>query len=171
MTVQEAIRTRKSIRKYKADPIEPEKLERVMEAGWLAPSAVNRQMWKFIYVTDTDKIMRLQDKACYGQKHVGMAPAFIAVCGVEDERRMPCGQYATSLDCSIAMSFILLAAQEEGLGMCWLGRFDEQPVRDILNIPDNYRVVAVSPIGYRDEDPERRPRKDKDTVICHDSFK
>ncbi len=170
MTVREAIFTRKSIRKYKKDPIGEEKLMRVLEAGWRAPSAVNRQEWKIICVRDPEKISRLQDEACYGQKQVGMAPAFIAVCGTKDII-MPCGQSAVSLDCSIAMSFMLLEAREEGLGMCWLGRFDEQPVREILGIPEDYTVVAVSPIGFAEDDPPERVRKDKDAVICFDSFR
>lgn len=169
MAVLDVIKERKSIRKYKDTPVEKEKLMNVLEAARLAPSARNLQDWKFIAVTDSEKRSRLKE-ACGGQKQVEQAPVTLVVCANNDSI-MPCGQSKTSVDCSIAMSFMLLQAQEEGLGMCWLGLFYEDKVKEILGIPDDYTVVAVSPLGYADENPTARPRKSAEEVICFDEFK
>ncbi len=169
MAVLNVIKTRKSIRKYKDTPVEAEKLTNVLEAARLAPSARNLQDWKFIAVTDTEKRLALQE-ACGGQRQVGQAPVTLVVCANNDSV-MSCGQSKTTIDCSIAMSFMLLQAEEEGLGMCWLGHFYEDKVKAVLNIPDDYIVVAVSPLGYADEDPVRKPRKAAEDVICYNEFK
>lgn len=169
MAVLNVIKTRKSIRKYKDTPVEAEKLTNVLEAARLAPSARNLQDWKFIAVTDTEKRLALQE-ACGGQRQVGQAPVTLVVCANNDSV-MSCGQSKTTIDCSIAMSFMLLQAEEEGLGMCWLGHFYEDKVKAVLNIPDDYIVVAVSPLGYADEDPVRKPRKAAEEVICYNEFK
>lgn len=168
MTVTQAIQTRKSIRKYDAKPVEQEKLTRVLEAGRLAPSAMNRQDWKILAVTEQDKIIKMQD-ACMGQKQVGMAPVTLVVCANNDVI-MNCGQSKASVDCSIAMSFMMLAATEQGLGTCWLGAFEADKVRSVLDIPEDYTVVAVSPLGYRAEDPAPKPRKSAEEVICYNKF-
>ena len=169
MAVLDVIRTRKSIRRYKDTPVEAEKLTNVLEAARLAPSARNLQDWKFIAVTDTDKRLALQE-ACGGQRQVGQAPVTLVVCANNDGV-MSCGISKTPIDCSIAMSFMLLQAEEEGLGMCWLGHFYADKVKEILNIPDDYIVVAVSPLGYADEDPAPKPRKAAEEVICYNEFK
>ena len=169
MAVLNVIKTRKSIRKYKDISVEAEKLTNVLEAARLAPSARNLQDWKFIAVTDTEKRLALQE-ACGGQRQVGQAPVTLVVCANNDSV-MSCGQSKTTIDCSIAMSFMLLQAEEEGLGMCWLGHFYEDKVKAVLNIPDDYIVVAVSPLGYADEDPVRKPRKAAEDVICYNEFK
>ena len=169
MSVLDVIKTRKSIRRYKDTPVEPEKLANVLEAARLAPSARNLQDWKFIAVTDTEKRLALQE-ACGGQRQVGQATVTLVVCANNDSV-MSCGISKTPIDCSIAMSFMLLQAEEEGLGMCWLGHFYADKVKEILNIPEDYIVVAVSPLGYADEDPAPKPRKAAEEVICYNEFK
>ncbi|MBQ3009512.1 MAG: nitroreductase family protein [Oscillospiraceae bacterium] len=169
MAVLKVIRERKSIRKYKDTPVEQEKLMNVLEAARLAPSARNLQDWKFIAVTDPEKRPALQE-ACGGQRQVAQAPVTLVVCANNDSN-MSCGQSKTSVDCSIAMSFMLLQAEEEGLGMCWLGHFYEDKIKELLNIPEDYIVVAVSPLGYADEDPAPKPRKAAEEVICFNEFR
>jgi len=168
MTVQEAILARRSIRKYSDRPVEPEKLKTVLEAARLAPSAKNEQNWLFIVVQDKEKLARLAE-AAYGQKFVAEAPAAIIVCATS-RRFMACGQPTDTMDCSIAMSFILLQAQELGLGTCWLGRFDADKVKKILNIPEEISVIAMTPLGYPAESPAARPRKAAEEVIRYESF-
>jgi len=168
MTVQEAILARRSIRKYSDRPVEPEKLKVVLEAARLAPSARNDQNWRFIVVMDREKIARLMD-AAYGQKFVGEAPVVIVACAT-DRRVMDCGQPTDTMDCSIAMSFILLQAQELGLGTCWLGHFDSEKVKQVLDIPEKVTVVAMTPLGYPAESPAARPRKAAEDVISYDRF-
>ncbi|MDR1205741.1 MAG: nitroreductase family protein [Peptococcaceae bacterium] len=168
MNVMEAIKTRRSIRKYDARPIEGEKLDAVMEAARLAPSAGNQQQWKFVLVRDAQKVQAFTE-AANGQKFVGEAPAVIVVCAT-GSRVMACGQPTSTVDLSIAMTHILLAAHELGLGTCWLGNFSAEKVKALLGIPEDVAVVAVTPIGYPAETPEARPRKAAEEVISYDKY-
>lgn len=168
MTVTEAIQGRRSIRSYDSKPIEQEKLAAVLEAARLAPSARNRQMWKFIVVTDPEVKDKLVE-ACNGQPSVKQAPAAIVVCG-QEPGIMSCGQPVETVDASIALSFIMLKAYEEGLGTCWLGHFNQEKVKTALNIPGDVAVVAVTPIGYPAESPAARPRKAFDEVVSFDKY-
>ena len=167
MTVMEAIKARKSIRKYESKPIEPEKLEQVLEAGRLAPSARNEQTWKFIVTENAEQ--RAAVTAACGQEFVGEAPVILTVC-TANQRMMRCGQPACTIDASIAMSFMILEAAEQGLGTCWIGSFDEPQVRAALRIPEEYQIVALTPMGYPAEDPAPRPRKEMQEILVKDSF-
>lgn len=169
MDVLEAIRTRRSIRAYDSREVEEEKLKRVLEAGRLAPSASNRQDWKFIVVRDSEKRKMLVE-AAGGQAFVEEAPVVLVVCGTEPDKVMYCGQPAYTVDTSIALSFMILEACELGLGTCWLGHFDEKRVKEILGIPAGVRVVAMTPLGYPAESPAARPRKSIDEVVSFERF-
>jgi nitroreductase len=147
MDVFTAISNRRSIRAYGDRPVEEEKLRRVLEAGRLAPSAKNRQDWKFIVVRDPETRRKLA-QAAKGQRFVEQAPVVLVGCGTEPTYVMPCGQPAYSVDLSIAFSFMMLEATELGLGTCWLGAFSEEEVKKILDVPPEMRVVAIMPLGY-----------------------
>ncbi len=157
MDVMEAIRTRRSVRSYSSQPVEPEKLTAILEAGRLSPSSANSQNWRFILVTDREKINQLMD-AADGQPFVGQAPAAIVVCGTA-RRTMDCGQPTDTVDCSIALSYMILEAHELGLGTCWLGHFFADKVKKVLDIPEDVSVVAFTPVGYPSGDTPARPRK------------
>ncbi len=169
MDVFEAISKRRSIRKYKSAEVEDEKLQKILESARIAPSAANRQEWKFIVVKDAETRQNLVE-ASYGQKLVGEAPVTIAACSTESERVMPCGQYAYTVDLSIAVSFMILEATELGLGTCWLGAFDEGKVKEVLDIPGDIRVPAMFTLGYADENPDQRPRKDLNDIVFHEKY-
>jgi nitroreductase len=169
MDVFEAIMKRKSIRKYKTTEVEDEKLKKVLKSAQIAPSAANRQQWKFIVVKSKETRDSLVD-AAYGQKFVGQAPVTIVACSTESERVMPCGQHAYTVDLSIAVSFMILEATELDLGTCWLGAFDEKIVKQILDIPEEIRVPAMFTLGYADENPTPRPRKALDDVVCYEKY-
>lgn len=169
MDVFEAISKRRSIRKYKDTPVEDDKLEMILEAARIAPSAANRQEWKFIVVKNKKTRERLVD-AANGQKFVGKAPVTIVACSTESERVMPCGQYAYTVDLSIAVSFMILEATEQGLGTCWLGAYDEEKVRNVLGIPERIRVPAMFTLGHADEEPHQRPRKTLDSIVTHEKY-
>ena len=170
MDVMTAVKGRRSIREYSARHVEDEKLEMVLEAARLAPTAGNNQSWKFIIVRDGETRTRLSEVAG-GQMFVKQAPVVIVACGTEPGRIMLCGQHRYTVDLSIAMSFMLLEAYEQGLGTCWLGHFDENKVKGILGIPENVRVVAISPLGYPAESPSARPRKKLNEIVCYERYK
>lgn len=168
MDVMEAIRTRRSVRKFSEKPIEEEKLKLVLEAARLAPSATNAQNWRFIVVRDKEKLQRLME-AADGQPFVGEAPCAIVVCGTK-RRIMDCGQPTDTVDCSIAASFMLLAAHSLGLGTCWLGHFYADKVKKALRIPEEVSVVTFIPIGYPAGEPEVRSRKDLKEIVSYEKY-
>jgi len=165
-----AVQNRRSIRQYSSKPVEVEKLGRILEAARLAPSASNSQQWKFIVVKD-DAIRAKLAEAAGGQMFVKQAPITIVACGLDPGRVMYCGQPRYTVDLSIAVSFIILEAYEQGLGTCWLGHFDEKKVKEILGIPEGVRVVAMTPLGYPAESPSPKPRKGIEEIICYDRYK
>jgi len=162
MTFDEILKKRRSIRAYKGTALEKDTLLAVLEAGRLAPSASNRQDWHFTVVTNRELRERLA-AACCGQSMVAQAPAAIVVWGTS-ESVMTCKQSAATIDCSIALTHIMLKAAELGLGTCWLGAFKADEAAQVLNLPDGAVVVAVTPLGYPDEAPAPRPRKNPDAI-------
>lgn len=169
MDVFEAISKRRSIRKYKNTEVEEDKLDKILESARIAPSAGNRQEWKFLVVKDQKTRDKLVD-AANGQKFLGEAPVTIVAISTESERVMPCGQFAYTVDLSIAVSFMILEATELGLGTCWLGAYSEEEVKKVLDIPEEIRVPAIFTLGYADEDPEPRPRKQLSEIISGEKY-
>ena len=170
MNVFEAIRTRKSVRTYLDKPIEREKLEKVLEAARIAPSAGNRQEWRIIVVTDGARRRELADKAT---KHtfVGEAPAILVWCAEDVDYVMPCGLHSFPIDLAIAIDHATLAAVEEGLGTCWIGGFDEGAVKEILCIPQDVRVVELLPIGYpADGSPVAKTRLEISQIVRYEKW-
>jgi len=147
MNVFDAIRKRSSVRNFLDKSIEEEKLSTVLEAGRFAPSAKNRQEWRFVVVKDPE-VRRKIAEAANGQSFVGEAPVVIVACAVTDGYVMSCGQPSYPIDVAIALDHISLAAVEFGLGTCWIGAFYEEKVKEILGIPNGVRVVDLMPIGY-----------------------
>jgi len=168
MDVMEALQGRRSIRKFKDKPIEEEKLRKVLEAARISHSAMNKQDWKFIVVDDIDTKNKLTE--AIGQPFVGDAPLIMVNCGLNPEGIMKGGQYRYTVDLSIATSYMMLQAYELGLGTCWIGGYDEKAVKDLLHIPQEVRVVSIFPIGYPDEEPKPRPRKELDDIITYNKF-
>lgn len=151
MSVLEIIKSRKSIRKYSSKEIEYEKLAAILEAGRLAPSWKNKQCWKFILVKNKEKIHQLALKAGFISKanfFIKDAPVVIAVCANPKDSGFMNGQHYYLVDSAIAFQQMMLAAWEMGIGSCWLGAFNEKNVKKILQIPENIKVVALSPFGY-----------------------
>ncbi len=153
MDVLDAIKTRKSIRKYLDKPVEEEKIRAILEAARLAPSARNLQEWRFVVVRDKKTREKIAE-AAGGQKFVGQAPVVIAACAETDGHLMTCGQACYPIDVAIALDHITLMAVKLGLGTCWIGKFYPEKVREILGIPDDIQVVELMPLGYP-ADPSR----------------
>ena len=147
MDVMEAIKKRYSVRSYQDRAVETEKLESILETARLAPSANNKQEWRFIVVRDKDIRQRLM-QAAKDQAFVGQAPVVIAACAKTDNHIMTCGQMCYPIDMAIAIEHMALKATEEGLGTCWIGAFYEDKVKEILGIPQDIRIVALLALGY-----------------------
>lgn len=169
MDVLSAIQGRRSIRQYSSQPIEDIKLNKVLEAARLSPSADNRQSCKFVIVKDNETRANLAE-AAGGQLFVGQAPVILVACGTDPDSIMMCGQHRYTVDLSIATAYMILEAYEQGLGTCWLGSFDEKRVKEILGIPEGIRVVAMTPLGYPTDSPAERPRKNLDEIVCYERY-
>lgn len=168
MELMEAIKSRRSIRSYSDKAVEEEKLQRVLDAGRLAPSAKNMQDWIFVVVRDSGLRLRLAE-AARNQEFVGQAPVVIVACGTSDYV-MTCGQLTYPIDVAIAVDHMTLAAVEEGLGTCWIGAFYEEKVKEILGIPKPIRVVALLPLGYPAGSPKATPRKSRDEITMYERW-
>lgn len=161
MTVFEAIAARRSIRAYARRPVEPEKITRIFEAARLAPSSSNRQEWRFVVVNDRETVEAVAAAAC-PQPFVARAPVLIAACAQTDLHKMQCGQLSYPIDVAIALDHAQLAAAALGLGACWIGMFEEAPVKQLLGIPEEIRVVSLMTMGYPGE--ERPANKGRLTI-------
>jgi len=169
MEVMEAIGRRRSIRAFTDRPVEEEKLQAVLDAGRLAPSAKNMQEWRFIVVRDPALRQKLVGVA-NEQTFVGQAPVVIVGCGTQCDYRMPCGQPAFLIDVAIAMEHMALEAVEQGLGTCWIGAYQQQGIKDLLGIPPEAQVVCLLPVGYPVQEPEARPRLSLEEIIFTDRW-
>lgn len=167
----EIISSRKSIRAYKKDKIEREKLNYILECFRLAPSAANKQPWKIILIENEKTKFELAS-ACNNQKWISQAPLVIAVCSYPEESYKKIGGYINShqIDISIAFEHLVLAAEEQGLGTCWIGAFDESKVKAILGVPENVNVLALTPLGYKAETGRNRIRKALNEIICKEKY-
>ena len=149
MELFEAIGARRSIRAYTDEAVPEEKIMQILEAGRLAPSWKNWQCWKFILVSDTYQ----------------NAPYFIVVCGDPEQSGKEDGKEYYMTDCGITLDHMTLAATALGLGTCWIGLFEEAPVKELLGIPENIKVVALTPVGVPAKNPKPRPRKDLSEML------
>lgn len=164
----QAIKERRSIRRYQQRPVADEILTTLMEAVRVAPSASNRQEWRFIVVKDRAQIEKLA--TITGQLFLATAPVIVAGVALNPERVMRCEVPAYAVDLSIALTHLMLAAVEHGLGTCWIGWFDQNEVKRTLRIPDEYKVVGLLTLGYPAESPDFRGRKPLNEVVSYDYF-
>ena len=170
MDVMDAIKARNSVRSYTDEPVAKESLEKILEAGRLAPSAHNGQPWHFIVVTDADKKEELS-KGRWA-KFLKEAPAVIVGCG---NREKAPDWYA--VDVTIAMENMVLAATSMGLGTCWIGSFDEEAVKKLLKVPESMSVIAMLPVGHPRKKIDlsallvrSRNRKPMDEIVSYESY-
>jgi len=142
MDVFEAIQKRRSVRKYLDKEVPMELILKVLEAGRLAPSAHNSQPWHYIIVTDPEKRKKIAESGKWAG-FLKNTPVVIVGCG--NPEASP-NWYV--VDVAISMQNMVLEATELGLGTCWVGSFDEKVVKDLLEIPEKYKVVALLALGY-----------------------
>jgi nitroreductase len=144
MDVFEAVHARRSIRAYTDKPVPREVLEKILEAGRLAPSARNIEPWHFIAVTDEKKRKALS-KGLFA-KFVAQAPLVIVACG---DKKASADWYA--IDAALAVENMVLTAVSEGFGTCCVGSFEEKDVKALLKIPDTLEVIVMITVGYAGE--------------------
>lgn len=171
MSILKVIKERRSVRRYKADPIPDDVLHRVLEAARFSPSGKNLQPWKFILVHDESLKQRLAE-ASFRQTFIAEAPVVVVACGDPDRCYSRMGNYMKSwaVDVAIAFEHLILQAQDEGLGTCWIGAFEEKDVKSILDVPEGVRVLALTPLGYPDENPVPRGRKSLEEIVSYNSY-
>jgi nitroreductase len=171
MEVLEALKARRSIRKYKSVPIPEDKLQRVLNAARLAPSAANMQPWKYVVVMDED-VKRQLAQACSNMPWITRAPVVIVALANMDVAMAMIGGYMNSapVDVAISLDHITLAAVSEGLGTCWIGAFREEKVVAALKIPSGFRVVSLMTLGYPEETPGPTGRKHISEIVTYDKF-
>ena len=161
MEFYDVINSRRSIRRYKDIPVEKEKLQAVMNAAIQAPTWKNLQGWRVIIIgpESKDKILQSIPDTNPGKKGIASAPLVMVFCANPADSGERDGQNYYLVDSGIAMEHLVLAARNEGLGTCWMGIFDEAIIKTSFGIPEQWRVVAITPLGYPDQDPQPRPRK------------
>lgn len=173
MELLEAIANRRSIRNYKNQAVPKGTAEKLLEAARLAPSAGNVQPWEFIIATKPETKKALM-RGAYGQKFLEQASLVIVVCVDEKKAEKSYGVRGRTLYCyqdtGAAIQNILLTAYSLGLGTCWIGAFNEEEIRKVINCPQEMRPVALIPVGYPDETPRTRLRRSVFEIMHHETF-
>ncbi|MBN2481430.1 MAG: nitroreductase family protein [Bacteroidales bacterium] len=149
MEYADLIRSRESIRNYDPKrPVDKEILKKILEAGRVAPSAKNIQPWKFLVVSSPEMLKKVG--LCYQRDWFHDAPHILVVLGNKDEAwvRSYDGYNSIETDLAIAMTHIILAAENEGLGTCWIAAFDPAILREVLNLNKDQVVFGITPLGY-----------------------
>jgi len=165
MDFYELIRNRESIRNYDPDrPLDDETLYRILEAGRLAPSAVNFQPWRFLVVSSEEMLAKV--RPCYGRAWFSDAPHILIVVGYVDEAwvREKDGYNSLETDLTIALDHMILAAEYEGVATCWVGAYDPDLLREALSLKENEIVYSITPLGYPKEGFEKKGNKKRKAI-------
>lgn len=157
MEFYDVIRKRRSYRAYRAEMPEDEKVNRVLNAARLAPTWANMQGMHYIVVKDPETVKRVWKGVGQSQKFIEAPMFIVGVISESDSGKNSSGLKYFPLDCGICFEHLILAATAEGLATCWIGMFNETKVKEVLEIPDKYRVLALTPLGY--------PVKEKGEVV------
>ena len=171
MAFLDLAKRRYSIREYKNKPVEKEKILQVLEAGRIAPSAVNFQPWHFIVLTEES--VKSEVAETYPRDWFKEVPAIIVICGDHSKSwKRKDGKDHCDIDAAIAIDHMTLAAVDIGLGTCWVCAFDAKKCHEVLNLPEHLEVMALMPIGYPEdhETPEKK-RKPMDEVVSWGKYR
>ena len=169
MELGDAIVTRESVRDYEDTPVPEDKLMRILETARIAPSGANEQQWIFIVVKEDSRRKELA-LASGGQPHVAQAPVIIVGVATEPEVLMPCGVPAYAVNLAIAIGHMTLAAVDEGLGTCWIGAFNQEEAKAILNIPEKCCIVSMLTLGNPKSTGRPKIRKSMDEIIRYETY-
>ena len=158
-----------SSRSFSGEAVEKQTIERIIDAGRRAPSAKNRQAWRFVVIDDREMIRRTMDIA-YGQANVGEAGFIVALCTTNIDYRMPNGQLSYPIDLSFAASFMAIQAAEEGLGSCVLTTFREDDMKQLITAPYSMRIVMLLLVGKPVGDFSKNERKPLKSVMSYNHW-
>ena len=164
------LKGRRSIRRYRPDPVPDEMVGQLLEAGRWAPSASNRQPWALIVIRDETIRRQVAQHAAYyfiRWAHVAEAPLLIVLCG--DGRNRIYRRFLHE-DVGLAGGQIMLQAKALGLGSCWIGALDRKAISGILKLPDHLEIVALLTVGFPAEDPPPTPRKPLAEIVHYDVY-
>ena len=189
MDMDQAIKGRRSVRRYKRDPVDEKTVEAVLDAARWAPSWANSQCWRFVVVRDPAVKTKLagtlfgvaSGRPNRAAEALTVAPVTIAVCGQMGQAGFSHGEetpravtdkgdYWYMFDAGLAMQNLCLAAHAHGLGTVIIGAFDARAAGEVLDVPEGFRVVALTPLGHPDETPAVRPRRDLAESVFKDRF-
>ena len=164
MELVETVLSRRSIRQYEQKDITKDALEMILEAGRMAPSAGNKQSWHFIVITN-DEIKRELSKGVFS-RFLKNAPVTIVGCAHKDRIA---GRWS-KISTTIALQNMVIAAWAQGIGSCWIGAFNEEKVRRLLEIPEKWNVVALIPFGYPSKIPSPKQKKALEKIMSFNKF-
>jgi len=169
MEFSELVVKRYSVRAYKPDPVEEDKLQQVLEAARLAPTAANRQPFQLIVIHTAGREAEL--RRIYDRDWFVQAPLVICACGIPAQgwvRRD--GKSYCDVDVAIVMDHLILAAANLGLGTCWIAAFDVAAAREVLGIPDDVEPIAFTPLGYPADRPRPKQRKALSELVRYERW-
>ena len=151
MDFNEVIQTRRSVRSFLSDPIPADILNAILESGRNAPSYQNRQCWRYIVLTNKERIIHLAKNCGFVGKinfFLKDAPVVMVACADPSKSGTMNGQNYYLVDTAISFHQMMLTAWSFGVGSCWMAAFNEKSVKKVLSIPENIKVIALSPFGY-----------------------
>ena len=165
----ELARKRYSVRAYKSDPVEDDKLQKVLEAARLAPTACNLQPFQFIVIHTKGKEAELRH--IYSASWFVQAPIIICACGIPSQSWVRSdGKNYWEVDVTIAMDHLILAAADLGFGTCWIGAFNPDAAREVLGLPDDVEPIAFTPLGYPADQPGYKGRKSIGELVRYEHW-
>ena len=179
LTMLKILKERRSIRKYKSTPVEPEKIDECLEAARWAPSWANAQPWEFVVVKDKsikEKIRETVSPRNPSSLAIVNAPVLLVVCGQLKKSGYYDDRYPTKFgdwfmyDLGLATQNLCLAAHDSGLGTVIVGLFDHDRVGEVINLPANHEVLVLIPLGYPDQNPKPPKRRERDKFVHYDTF-
>ncbi len=170
MEFSDLIKKRYSVRAYKSQPVEVEKLQQVIEAARIAPTAANRQPFQIIIIHTKGREKEL--KQIYKSSWFSKAPLVICVCGLTSKgwTRQSDGKNYTDVDVAIVMDHLILAATDAGLGTCWIAAFDPDAARKVLALPDDVEPIAFTPLGYAADQLIPKVRKSLSQLVRYERW-
>ena len=165
MSLFDVILSRTSIRRYEDKEIPKDVLDKIVEAGRQSPSAVNKQPYRFVIVTDSE----IKQELSKGLLSSFLKNAPVIIVGCANPKALLTGKWAT-VDTAIALENMVLAAWSLGIGSCWIGSFKEQKIKELLKIPQDWKVVALITFGYPAETPKPRKKKPTNKLFSLNKF-